>query len=297
MSTSSFTLPQSLPQCAVKLPYNLTKDQLLAFPAFNDWLSTLQDNLKLQDDKDHVFHKDPYKLREIDVQAVDWFTKTKLGFVKIQAKITTDKGGWLPGAVFLRGQSVAMLMILQPDDVPVGTEQDKHVILTIQPRIAVGSLAMAEIPAGMLDSGEIIGKAINEIKEETGIVVQKKELINMSEEALKRFHAPLWKSSTASDRDTSATKADTNDGEKLKNAMYPSGGACDEAITLLLYEKRVTRAEMDAHHGKLTGLREEGENITLKLVPLENLWFEAGRDGKALAALALYQARRDAKEA
>lgn len=41
--------------------------------------------------------------------------------------------------------------------------------------------------------------------------------------------------------------------------------------------------------GKATGLRDEGENITLKLVPLEKVWREAARDAKALAALALYE--------
>lgn len=41
--------------------------------------------------------------------------------------------------------------------------------------------------------------------------------------------------------------------------------------------------------GKATGLRDEGENITLKLVPLSRAWREGARDGKTLAALALYQ--------
>lgn len=46
---------------------------------------------------------------------------------------------------------------------------------------------------------------------------------------------------------------------------------------------------MDWLKGKATGLRDEGENITLKLVPLGRVWREAGRDAKALAALALYE--------
>lgn len=41
--------------------------------------------------------------------------------------------------------------------------------------------------------------------------------------------------------------------------------------------------------GKATGLRDEGEKITLKLVPLDKAWREGGRDGKALVALASYQ--------
>ncbi len=39
----------------------------------------------------------------------------------------------------------------------------------------------------------------------------------------------------------------------------------------------------------MTGLREEGEKITLKLVKLEDLWRVGARDAKALAALSLYE--------
>jgi ADP-sugar diphosphatase len=41
--------------------------------------------------------------------------------------------------------------------------------------------------------------------------------------------------------------------------------------------------------GRLTGLRKDGEKITLKLVPLKDLWKEGARDGKTLAAWALYE--------
>ncbi len=90
------------------------------FPAFENWFDRLLSNLALQDNEAHPFHKHPYKLREIEVQAVDWFHADKLGFMKIQAKIETDayihegedkaRADWLPGAVFLRGGSVAVLV-------------------------------------------------------------------------------------------------------------------------------------------------------------------------------------------
>lgn len=90
------------------------------FPAFEHWFDRLLANLDLQQDEAHPFHKHPYKLRGIDVQAVDWFRKDKLGFMKLQADIKTDpyvhdeedtpRGDWLPGAVFLRGGSVAVLV-------------------------------------------------------------------------------------------------------------------------------------------------------------------------------------------
>jgi len=78
-----------------------------------------------------------------------------------------------------------MLLVLQPDDWPEGTEDEKHVILTLQPRIPAGSLSFAELPAGMLDdSGTFSGGAEKEIEEETGLKVPAKELINPTELAL-----------------------------------------------------------------------------------------------------------------
>ncbi|KAF2270088.1 NUDIX family hydrolase [Lojkania enalia] len=284
--SSSFILPNSDPPCKVSLPQNLTQDQLLNFTAFKNWLSTLQHSLSLQKQKDHASHATPYKLRNIDVQSADWFSSTKLGFVKLQAEVSNDDGEWLPGAVFLRGGSIGMLIILQPDDALAQTKQDKYVILTVQPRVASGSLALAELPAGMIDDGTFSGKAAQEISEETGLEVLEKELINMSELALSGTDTTsLWRTKARAEG-----AVDNEDlKEKLQNAMYPSPGACDEFIPLFLYQKRIPRKELDNLSGKLTGLRDEGERITLKLVRLENLWREGGRDAKALAALSLYE--------
>jgi 8-oxo-dGTP pyrophosphatase MutT (NUDIX family) len=160
-------------------------------------------------------------------------------------------------------------LILQPDDIPANQEKGKSAILTIQPRIPAGSLAFAEIPAGMLDdSGTFAGGAAKEIEEETGLSVQQSELIDMTSLALQSAQ---------------------DDGETLQKAVYPSAGGSDEFIPLFLCQKRVPRKEIEELRGKLTGLRDHGEKITLKIVPLENLWKEGVRDGKTLAAWALYK--------
>ena len=108
---STFTLPNSSPSIPITLTTNLTRDQLLSFPAFQTWLSTLQHSLSLQKQPSHTFHSAPYILRKIDIQSVDWFGK-RLGFVKLKAEVTNDNGEYLPGSVFLRGGSVAMMVKL-----------------------------------------------------------------------------------------------------------------------------------------------------------------------------------------
>jgi ADP-sugar diphosphatase len=119
----------------------------------------------------------------------------------------------------------------------------------------------------MLDGSSFKGTAATEIAEEAKLIVKESDLINMSE--------------LAGD--------ETESGEDVETAIYPSPGACDEFIPLFLCQKRLTRKHMEWLKGKATGVREEGEMITLKLVPLEQVWKEGGRDGKTLAALALYQ--------
>ena len=160
-------------------------------------------------------------------------------------------------------------MILQPDDTPEKSENEKQVILTLQPRIPAGSLSLAELPAGMLDdSGTFAGGAAKEIEEETGLKIAENELTDLTSLGL---------------------PSDDESGENLQRAFYPSAGGCDEFVPLFLWQKRVPRDTLQQWQGKLTGLREHGEKITLMLCPLEKLWQCGGRDSKALAGYALYQ--------
>ncbi|KAG9189352.1 ADP-sugar diphosphatase [Alternaria panax] len=273
------------PPVPVYLPWNLSTKQFkellpdnpehgepaFGFPALRNWLTKLVNIMDAQNDKSHPFNNDPYQLRELDIEAADWFKKDKLGFVKLQSSIE-NRTGWVPGAVFLRGGSVAILFIVQPEGAE--GEDEKQVILTVQPRIAASSLAFTEIPAGMLDEEEssFAGKAAKEIKEETGLEIKESELLDMTKLALEGLPSdPL------------------SAAESLEEAMYPSPGACDESITLYLCQKRLKREHLEELEGSATGLVKEGENIKLKLVPLTRLWREGARDAKALAALSLYE--------
>ena len=164
-------------------------------------------------------------------------------------------------------------LILQPNDVEANTETEKQVILTLQPRIPAGSLSLPELPAGMLDdSGTFSGGAAKEISEETGLKISEKELIDMTKLALP---------SSSSDED-----------EQLQQGVYPSPGGCDEFVPIFLWQKRVPRDTLTEWQGKLTGLRDHGEKITLMLCPLDKIWQVGGRDGKVLAGLALYEGLR-----
>ena len=164
-------------------------------------------------------------------------------------------------------------LVLQPDDVPQSSETDKYVILTLQPRIPAGSLSFAELPAGMLDdSGTFAGGAAKEISEETGLQVSAEELIDMTRLAL----SP----ETSDDRGI------------LQQTVYSSPGGCDELMPIFLWKKNVPRGRLQDWQGKLTGLRDEGEKITLMLARLEEVWSIGGRESKVLDGYALYHGLR-----
>ena len=97
------------PPCKVTLCDDLSKDELLNHKPFSQWLGTLRKSLETQNQSTHAFNKSPYSLRSLEVQAIDRFGK-RIGFLKLKANVANDDGEYLPGAVFLRGGSVAMLV-------------------------------------------------------------------------------------------------------------------------------------------------------------------------------------------
>ncbi|EXJ62955.1 hypothetical protein A1O7_03399 [Cladophialophora yegresii CBS 114405] len=286
-TTSTFHLPNTQPPIPVTHPTSLSQDQLLAFPAFKTWLNTLRHSLSLQrSSSTHPFHNSPYSLKSIEIQSFDLFSGQRLGFLKLKAQVSNDDGEHLPGSIFMRGGSVAMLIILTPSDSPHGSDQEpdtlptpeEYAILTLQPRIPAGSLSFVELPAGMIDdSGTFAGAAAREVREETGLEISADELIDMTLLA------------SQIDVDTSATSSEE---EQLQPAMYPSPGGSDEFMPIFLARKSLSTRAIDELKGKLTGLRDHGEKITLKIVPVQEVWKVAWRDGKTLAAMAMYEGLR-----
>ncbi|KIW47294.1 uncharacterized protein PV06_00006 [Exophiala oligosperma] len=323
LNLPSFVLPCTDPEVRVRFPRCLDADQILQFPAFKIWLRTLNVSLSSQTrNPNHPFKDHPYVLRSIEVQSADFFSsRRRLGFLKLQATITNDFNQHLPGSVFMRGGSVAMLIILTPtdtddtssnnDDAAAGEKNsgahsggtrlstEEYVILTIQPRIAIGSLSFIELPAGMIDdSGTFSGAAAKEIVEETGLGISTDDLVDMTQLAISsNNNNPSTNYTTGKCKGKTTTNGQQrdyseesdNDNNHLQEAIYPSPGACDEFIPIFLARRSMPRDEIESLRGKLTGLRDQGEKITLKVVPLSEVWKVAARDGKTLAAMALYQ--------
>eukprot|EP01126_Amoeba_proteus_P016029 TRINITY_DN1732_c0_g1_i2.p1 TRINITY_DN1732_c0_g1~~TRINITY_DN1732_c0_g1_i2.p1 ORF type:complete len:138 (+),score=20.55 TRINITY_DN1732_c0_g1_i2:484-897(+) len=119
----------------------------------------------------------------------------------------------------MRGGSVAVLVIL----VCSGKE---YVLLVCQNSIATGHCNFPSLPAGMVDSeGFFAGVAAKEIREETGLVINSGDLVDLIQLSY---------------------------GEKYEG-MYVSVGGTDEFVRLYYYTRNVTQEELNGLEGKLTG--------------------------------------------
>jgi len=186
-----------------------------------------------------------FRIQHITLQALDRRSDGGLLFAKLLADVTDDQGRCVPGAVFLRGDAVAVLIVLHAGD-------RDWVVLTAQPRFPSGEFAAVEIPAGMMDDhGDVVGQAVREVREETGLAMHAAALVPLGE-------------------------------------FFPSGGGSDEKINLYLYEQSATAAEIQAIHGRVAGAPDEHEHIRVLLVPLAELPRHTN-DIKALLAYGAYR--------
>jgi ADP-sugar diphosphatase len=197
-------------------------------------------------------------VKGIDIQCIDMFGP-RVGFVKFKADVLDD-GLSLPSIVFMRGGAVGMLPVFIDE-----SSGKKYTVLTVQARVPAAIKEFPELPAGMLDgSGDFAGVAAKELKEEMGLTVTKGELIDLTPDVPKIS------------------------GGGVFAGIYPSAGGCDEFLRLFLYLKVCAHSDIMAYEGKLTGELKEGEKITLKIIPLEDISKHAP-DVKALSAYLLYQ--------
>lgn len=123
------------------------KAAVLESQKFNDWF---------------VKANSEFILTSINIQSVDMFGSNRVGFIKLKAEITDKEGHRLPGIVFIRGNSVSVLFVINNTDTG-----EEYCALVTQGRVPIAKAECFESPAGMMDEEKnVSGVAIKEVEEE-----------------------------------------------------------------------------------------------------------------------------------
>ena len=186
-------------------------------------------------------NKTQIDVRAIRITDVNWFSANpdpkKLGFVKFNV-IALDKLTMQPilsNVVFLRGDSVAILIVVKVVSNDRKNRSKEYVLLCEQMRVASGG-RRTELCAGMMDDdGNIASVVLKEVKEETGFDIKhRSELIELG-------------------------------------SIFPSPGACDEEIFMYAWKTTITETEFEEKQCRLFGNATEGEEIKLSFVPMKDM--------------------------
>lgn len=217
MKTISFTYTVSCP--------DIDPETALGSALFQEWIQNVDSSLTIE---------------SIDFQSVDVIKRKGADhvlFIKLQAIARDGEGRRLPGIVFLRGRSIAILPIIVSGSL-------EYTVLVDQPRFAIGRSSFLELPAGMADgSTDETAVARKELAEETGIDLPEERFVNLT----RLLYDDRYPS------------------------IYASPGACDEGISIFACRLHMTEADLESLAARSAGAVNESEYTSLRIVRLEDL--------------------------
>jgi 8-oxo-dGTP pyrophosphatase MutT (NUDIX family) len=179
----------------------------------------------------------------------------KVGFIKFTTEVFTPAGDKIGGGIvpLMRGGSVAMLPVFV-------CGRRFYTALAVQPRLPTAVYEFEEVPAGSVDGGSFKGAAAREIEEELHMSIPEDRLIEIGS------------------------------ARARESGIFLTPGGSDEMMHFYVFIERVSKEWLAEVNGRCTGLLEEHEQITLKIVPLSTLI--DSNDAKTIVAYALFQNAR-----
>jgi ADP-sugar diphosphatase len=150
-------------------------------------------------------------------------------FSLVMLDATTPEGDKIPPICFIKGQVVSVLICLIDEDT-----KEKYVLLVKQRRICNGGYIYEHV-AGMVDvDDDPHDVAVRETAEESGISVEKSQVILLNEEP-----------------------------------YYPSTGTSDEALFFYYCELEMSKEKIMSYHNQHMGVEHEHERIYTHITTIQ----------------------------
>lgn len=123
-------------------------------------------------------------------------------------------------------------------------------VLVDQPRLNVGAVSALELPVGLVDEDgdSLIGTEAKEVESICHLSLKQSELINLTQRAYE------------------------NSCVFNSTGLCPSLSNCSEFIKIMYSRKEITKSELKVMRKRLSQTREEGAAMSLRVVPLEDMW-------------------------
>lgn len=192
-----------------------------------------------------------FTLNNIIIESVDKLHHNNDVFlIKLKVDLILPSGVPFIPTIILRHSAVAGLCVLTCED-------KKYIVLVNQPRVPVGK-TVYELPAGMVDDKTNPESVIlRELEEEA----QLQTLLGITADMIKPLGTQAYNSSP---------------------------GFTNENVYLFYLDAEITKDQFQLLQDRNTGLVEEGESITVKIIPYDDLTIYCN-DVKTLSALYLYE--------
>lgn len=169
----------------------------------------------------------------------------------------------IPGTCALKFDFVGILAQLICEE-----DNSRWSLLVDHSSVAIGAVSTLSLPEGTInkESGDILGPVATLVEKVCSVKLNISNMTNLNEVAFGNL----------------PTRTSDNHG------LCPSSGSCSEFVQIMSLTKNITREELHSMKSQLSESRDQGQAITIRVVPFTDMW-KISTDMKVICATFLME--------